>query len=103
MTMRVPPLRKAMPSAYVEMHPDDARRRGIQNGERVVVETRRGELEVPVWIDGRGQPPEGTVFVPFFDESKLINELTLDEHCPVSKQPDYKKCAARVRKRNEEA
>lgn len=102
MTMRVPPLRDAMPSAYVEMHRDDARKRDIQNGERVKVETRRGELVLPVWIDGRGEPPEGSIFVPFFDESKLINELTLDEHCPISKQPDYKKCASRVRKLGEE-
>ncbi|MFB6264070.1 MAG: molybdopterin dinucleotide binding domain-containing protein, partial [Bradymonadaceae bacterium] len=98
MTMRVPPLRDAMPSAYVEMHPDDARRRSIQNGERVILETRRGSLILPVWTDGRGQPPEGSVFVPFFDESKLINQLTLDAYDPVSKQPDYKKCAARIRK-----
>ena len=39
---------------------------------------------------------EGQVFVPFFDESKLINELTLDAFCPISKQPDYKKCAVRI-------
>jgi nitrate reductase NapA len=38
------------------------------------------------------------VFVPFFDEKLLINLLTLDAHCPFSKQPDYKKCAARVTK-----
>ena len=98
MTMRVPPLRRAMPSGYVEMHPDDARKLEIHNGEKVVVETRRGELELPVWIGGRGEPPEGSLFVPFFDESKLINFLTLDAHDPISKQPDYKKCAARVRK-----
>jgi nitrate reductase NapA len=49
-------------------------------------------------IDRRGRPPEGQVFVPFFDESKLINELTLDAFCPISKQPDYKKCAVKVEK-----
>jgi nitrate reductase NapA len=38
------------------------------------------------------------VFVPFFDEGKLINELTLDAFCPISKQPDYKKCSVRVEK-----
>jgi cytochrome c-type protein NapB len=35
----------------------------------------------------------GSLFVPFFDERLLINELTLDAHDPISKQPDYKKCA----------
>lgn len=96
MTMRVPQLRAAMPQAYVEMNREDARRLGIQNGEVVVVESRRGRVELPAWIDGRGQPPPGSIFVPFFDETILINKVTLDAHDPLSKQPDYKKCAARV-------
>jgi len=96
--MRIPPLRRAMPNAYVEMHRDDARRVGVADGEPVRIETRRGALELPVWIEGRGDPPPGTLFVPFFDEAKLINLLTLDAHDPFSKQPDYKKCAARVRR-----
>ena len=48
------------------------------------------------WIDGRGKCPQGHVFVPFFDETKLINRLTLEAHCPFSKEPDYKKCAVRI-------
>jgi nitrate reductase NapA len=96
MTMRVPQLRGAMPQAYVEMNRDDAKRLGIANGERVLVESRRGKLELPAWIDGRGSPPPGSLFVPFFDERLLINQVTLDEHDPFSKQPDYKKCAVRV-------
>jgi nitrate reductase NapA len=47
-------------------------------------------------INGRGMPPRGMVFVPFFDESYLINEVTLDAFCPISKQPDYKKCAVKL-------
>ena len=47
-------------------------------------------------IDGRGRCPKGHLFVPFFDETKLINRLTLEAHCPFSKQPDYKKCAVRL-------
>jgi nitrate reductase NapA len=98
MTMRIEPLRRAMPNAYVEMHRDDARALSIQDGEVVRVETRRGELDLPVWIGGRGEPPRGSIFVPFFDEARLINDLTLDDFDPFSKQPDYKKCAARVRR-----
>jgi nitrate reductase NapA len=47
-------------------------------------------------VNGRGAPPPGSLFVPFFDETKLINLLTLDAHDPFSKQPDYKKCAAKL-------
>jgi nitrate reductase NapA len=98
MTRRIPQLHDAMPNAYVEMHRDDARALGVSDGEVVVIESRRGELKIPVWIDGRGAPPPGTLFVPFFDETMLINRVTLEAHDPFSKQPDYKKCAVRVRR-----
>jgi nitrate reductase NapA len=102
MTGRIPQLRRAMPGAYVEINADDARALGIRTGETVVIETRRGSLELPAWIAGRGEPPRGTIFVPFFDETLLINELTLDAYDPFSKQPDYKKCAVRIRRRTSE-
>lgn len=96
LTGRVPQLRRAMPGAYCEMNRADAQKLGIQNGQKVRVESRRGAIELPVWIDGRGRPPEGTVFVPFFDERLAINRVTLENYDPFSKQPDYKKCAVRV-------
>lgn len=96
LTGRIPPLRRAMPQAYVEMHRNDARKMGVQNGEMVRIESRRGILDVPVWIDGRGSPPEGSLFVPFFDERLMVNNVTLEAYDPFSKQPDYKKCAVRV-------
>jgi len=98
LTRRIPQLHGAMPAAYVEVHPEDAQRLGVSQGERVVVESRRGKLVVPVWINGRGAPPVGTLFIPFFDETMLVNRVTLEAHDPFSKQPDYKKCAARLRK-----
>lgn len=96
MTMRVPQLRRAMPQAYAELHANDARRLGLRNGETVRMESRRGAFDIPIWIDGRGRPPEGSIFVPFFDERLMVNNLTLDAHCPISKQPDYKKCAVKI-------
>ena len=96
MTRRVPQLGNAMPRSYVELNREDAARLGISNGDKVALETRRGRLELAAWIDGRGAPPPGSLFVPFFDESLLINELTLEAFDPYSKQPDYKKCAARL-------
>ena len=58
----------------------------------------RGSLELPVKVDGRGNPPRGSVFVPFFDEDRLANVLTLDAMCNISKEPDFKKCSIRVEK-----
>lgn len=98
MTRRVKQLHAAMPKAYVELNPKDAYRMGISTGDKVKVSSRRGEMVLPAWINGRSQPQVGLVFVPFFDENKLINEVTLHEYCPISKEPDYKKCAVKIEK-----
>ncbi|WP_437849481.1 molybdopterin-dependent oxidoreductase [Sorangium sp. So ce363] len=99
LTMRIPQLQRAMPQSYLEMNREDARRLGVGDGEVVILESRRGALELPVWIEGRGAPPPGTVFVPFFDETVMVNRATLEAYDPLSKQPDYKKCAVRIRRK----
>lgn len=96
LTRRVAVLHQAVPEAYAEMHPEDAVRLGIKEGGKVKLTSRRGSLVLKAVIAGRARPTVGQVFVPFFDENLLINELTLDAFCPISKQPDYKKCAVRV-------
>jgi len=98
MTRRIPVLHKAMPHAYVELHPDDAASYGIQNGEKIKVVSRRGTTILPASINERGLPTKGQVFVPFFDENMMINDVTLDAFCPISKEPDYKKCAVKIEK-----
>lgn len=98
MTRRIPELSRAMPSAYIEMNSEDALEQGFANGDRVKVESRRGVLELQVWVNGRGLPPRGSVFIPFFDETLLANLLTLDAIDPFSKQPDYKKSAVKISK-----
>ena len=96
MTRRVPELFKAFPDAVVFMHPDDAKARGLQRGMEVKVASRRGEIKLRVETRGRNKPPRGLVFIPFFDASRLVNKLTLDATCPISKETDYKKCAVKV-------
>ena len=51
-----------------------------------------------LWINGRARVPRGSLFIPFFDQRLLVNDLTLGEIDPISKEPDYKKCAAAVGK-----
>ncbi len=96
MTRRVPQLHRAAPEAYAELNRADAIELGVQHGGRIRLVSRRGSMELRAHIDQRGQPPRGSVFVPFFDESLKINELTLDAMDNISKEPDYKKCAVRV-------
>jgi nitrate reductase NapA len=78
------------------MHPDDAKKRGLQRGDAVKAVTRRGEIGLRVETRGRNKPPLGLVFIPFFDEMRLVNKLTLDATCPISKETDYKKCAVKI-------
>ena len=98
MTRRIKQLHQAVPAAYVEVNRADAVKIGISTDDRVKIVSRRGELVLPARIDDRGRPPRGTVFIPFFDEGKLVNQLTLDAMCNISKEPDYKKCAVRLEK-----
>lgn len=96
MTRRVPELYRAVPDAEVFMHPDDAKERGLQRGMPIKVTSRRGEIVARVETRGRNKPPKGLIFVPWFDASRLINKVTLDATCPISKETDFKKCAVKV-------
>jgi nitrate reductase NapA len=96
MTRRVAELHRAVPNAVVFMHPEDAEARGLKRGQAVRLTTRRGEVLTRVETRGRNRPPRGLVFIPWFDESRLVNKLTLDSTCPISKETDYKKCAVKV-------
>ncbi|MBM3570365.1 MAG: nitrate reductase catalytic subunit NapA [Alphaproteobacteria bacterium] len=96
MTRRVPELHRAVPNAVVYMHPNDARKRGLRRGQTAKVVSRRGEMVSRIETNGRNKPPEGVIFIPWFDESQLVNKLTLDATCPISLETDFKKCAVRV-------
>ena len=98
MTGRVPELKRAMPGATLEMHPDDAKKLGFKNRDKVKISSRRGSVVLPLELNGRGKPEKGNVFTTFFDETKLINDLCIDAFDPLSKEPDFKKCAVKVEK-----
>jgi nitrate reductase NapA len=102
MTMRVRMLRELSPHAYVEVAPEDAKRLEVADGEKLTLTSRRGEIELPVWVTDRARP--GMVFVPWFDENMLINKLTVDDPASWSGagEPDYKVCAVKVRRASQE-
>ena len=96
MTQRVRYLYKAYPHATANLNPEDAEALGIGTGDKVRITSRRGQVELHAEVGGRVTPPPGTVYVPWFDEDVLINEVTLDAFCPISKQADFKKCAVKI-------
>ena len=98
MTRRVPELYRAFPDAVMFMHPNDAKKRGLRRGMTAKVASRRGDITLKVETRGRNRPPEGLIFVPWFDAGRLVNKLILDATDPLSKETDYKKCAVKVEK-----
>ena len=98
MTRRVPSLHRAVPEALCYLNDDDAADLDVTDGDMVRLTTRRGTMDFKVELECRISCPPGYVYVPFFDEGHLINELTLGAIDPMSKQPDYKKCGVRVEK-----
>jgi formate dehydrogenase alpha subunit len=94
MTRRSKKLESEVPEAYVEIHPDDAKRIGLNGGRQVRVISRRGQIELGARITERIKP--GIVFIPFHFAEAAANTLTNSAVDPVAKIPEYKVCAVRV-------
>ncbi len=94
-TGRARELNDAAPEPWAEIAAADAEQLGIADGDIVRISTPSGAIEVPARLTpGR----EGTVFVPFHygGGSGAANELTITTWDPVSKQPQFKVCGARI-------
>ncbi|MEX0929656.1 MAG: nitrate reductase [Balneolales bacterium] len=92
-TRRVPQL-GVVETGFLEVHPADAHRFGLENGQPVTVESRRGEADFVTRITNDIR--EGIVFATFHSAKNLVNKATSDAFDPISKQPDYKKAAVRM-------
>ena len=96
-TRRIGPLVDQYPEPLIEMHPQLAQELGIANGDLTTVESRRGQITLPAMVVTTIRPD--TVFVPYhWPGRKSINQLTISAQDPISKIPEYKVCAVRVRK-----
>jgi NADH-quinone oxidoreductase subunit G len=58
---------------FLEVHPDDATRLGLTDGERAVVRTEAGEAELPVRVTDAVAP--GSAFVPYNQPGFRANQL----------------------------
>jgi assimilatory nitrate reductase catalytic subunit len=96
-TRRIGPLVDQYPEPLLELHPILAKEYGIADGDWVTVESRRGSLTVRCQVVTTIRPD--TVFVPYhWPGAKSVNLATISSQDPISKIPEYKVCAARVRK-----
>jgi len=96
LTRKVSILEREAPRSVLEINPADARALRIPEGGLVAVESRRGELQLPVHVTP--DIPEGSVFGTFHYREGNINELTICALDPVAKIPEYKICAVSIRR-----
>jgi len=94
-------LRRRAPDPVLEINRADARRGNIQDADFVEIISRRGKVMAQARVTE--EIVQGTCFLPFHwsrDEGffKAANNLTLSARDPVSRQPELKACAVRVRK-----
>ncbi len=73
MTRKIDAINTVSPSAYIEIHPDDANILGVPDGEMVKVSSKRGSIDIRVSISGR--PSKGMVFMPFHFKEAAANVL----------------------------
>jgi assimilatory nitrate reductase catalytic subunit len=96
-TRRIGALVRQTPEAYCELHPRLAEQIGVREGDFVTVESRRGQITVRALIVRTIRPD--TVFIPYhWPGARAANQCTIRAIDPVSKIPEYKICAVRVKK-----
>jgi ferredoxin-nitrate reductase len=87
------------PGPFVELHPDDAARLRVDDGQLVQLSSRRGTIQIPARLsDGVAL---GMVFLPFhwgdlYAPDNAANYLTISAIGRVAKQPELKFCAVNL-------
>jgi ferredoxin-nitrate reductase len=99
-TGRIDKIRQMHPNPFIEIHPKDAAKFGISNGDIVEVISRRGASQFPALVTEA--IARGVLFVPMhwgylWADNAEANALTHPESCPDSKQPELKACAVAIR------
>ena len=96
-TRRIGPLVDQYPEPKIELHPQLAGKLGIKDGDWVTAESRRGDTTLKAMVVTTIRPD--VIFIPYhWAGRKSANQLTVAAQDPISKIPQYKVCAARLRK-----
>jgi sulfite reductase (NADPH) flavoprotein alpha-component len=98
-TGRVAKLNKLNPEPFLQLHPEDAGRLGVRDGDRVEIRSRRGRAVLPATVDDAVRP--GVCFAPMhwadaFAPDVAVNAVTNDAVDADSLQPEFKVCAVAV-------
>lgn len=78
------------------IHPDDAAKELINDGDMVCVESPRGKVDIKAKITDEVKP--GILSSTFHFPDIMLNNITSDEHCTEAMCPEYKVVSCRIRK-----
>jgi formate dehydrogenase major subunit len=95
-TGRAKMLHHEVPEGYVQINSDDAMRMNIQNGEKIKLRSRRGEVVSTARVTDEVGP--GVLMMTMHFADAAANLLTNDALDPLSKMPELKHCAVSVEK-----
>jgi len=100
-TAKNPALKKSAPDPVIDVNRADARHHGIRDADFVEITSRRGKVVVQCRVTEEIR--RGTCFLPFhwgreYGFFKAANNLTISARDPLSRQPELKACAVRLRK-----
>ncbi|MDA1296728.1 MAG: hypothetical protein O3B04_01835 [Chloroflexi bacterium] len=90
-----------MPHEMCEINPIDAAEMGFEDGDTLVVSSRRGSVTVAAKVTDRS--PRGAVFMSFaFPELTRTNDVTSDAYDFITETPEFKACAVKIEKAAEQ-
>lgn len=93
---RMPLQDERVPAAWLEIHPDDARKLGVEAGDLVEVFNDYGSANAAAYVTPAVKP--GMVFMQFAHPRGTANSLTTPYVDPTTTIPYYKGSAAGIRK-----
>ncbi|WP_280536322.1 formate dehydrogenase subunit alpha [Halopenitus sp. POP-27] len=94
MSRRSPRLNNQHPENFVDIHPNDAERYGVEDGDYVRITSRRGEIEVKAQVTE--DIKEGVIWTTPHFAAASGNVLTNDVLDERAKIPEYKAAAAEI-------
>jgi formylmethanofuran dehydrogenase subunit D len=65
-------------TSTVQINPDDMKRLGMKNGDRVRLRSEQGQVELPCLAAKAGELPAGVLFLPYGDMSSRL--MSADTH-----------------------
>lgn len=96
MTRKVGPIEKHAGTAYAEINPEDGKELCINDGDMLLITSRRGSITVKAKITSRVS--RKTVFVPMHYSEAAVNIITNDALDAYAKTPEFKVCAVKIEK-----